>query len=77
MFEKIKEIIVRELGADESQVTMETSFKDDLGVDSLDLFQMVMAVEEEYDIEIPSEDIENISTVGEFVEYLKGKIDAE
>ncbi len=77
MFEKIKEIIVRELGADESQVTMETSFKDDLGVDSLDLFQMVMAVEEEYDIEIPSEDIENISTVGEFVEYLKGKTDAE
>lgn len=77
MFEKIKEIIVKELGADESQVTMETSFKDDLGVDSLDLFQMVMAVEEEYDIEIPSEDIENISTVGEFVEYLKGKTDAE
>lgn len=77
MFEKIKEIIVRELGADESQVTMETSFKDDLGVDSLDLFQMVMAVEEEYDIEIPSEDIENMSTVGEFVEYLKGKTDAE
>ena len=56
-----------------ADITMETSFKDDLEVDSLDLFELVMALEEEYDVEIPSEDLEQITTVGAVIEYLKNK----
>ena len=52
---------------------METSFKEDLGADSLDLFELVMALEDEYSVEIPSEDLEKLATVGDVVEYLKGK----
>lgn len=73
MFEKIQEIIVDQLNVDASEVTMEASFKDDLGADSLDLFELVMALEEEYGIEIPTEDLEQITTVGAVVEYLKGQ----
>lgn len=58
MFEKVKEIIASELGVEEDKITLESTFKDDLGADSLDLFQMVMSIEDEYGIEIPTEDLE-------------------
>lgn len=76
MFEKMKEIIVDQLSVEEELVTMEARFKEDLDADSLDLFEMVMAAEEEYGIEIPSEDLESISTVGDFVKYLEARVDA-
>ena len=71
MFEKIKELIVESLGIEEDQVTMEASFKEDLKVDSLDLFEMVMGLEEEFEIEIPTEDLEQIVTVGDVVKYIE------
>ena len=70
MLEKIKEIAADSLGADVSGLTAETSFKEDLGADSLDLFELTMALEDEYGIEIPSEDLEKIVTVGDVVEYV-------
>ena len=73
MLEKIKEIVADSLGADVESLTAETSFKEDLGADSLDLFELVMAFEEEYGVEIPSEDLEKITTVGDIVEYMKSK----
>ena len=72
-FEKIKAIIAEVLNVDENETTMETTFTDDLGADSLDLFELVMAFEEEYGVEIPSEDLEKITTVGDIVEYMKSK----
>ena len=71
MLEKIKEIAADSLGADVSTMTAETSFKEDLGADSLDLFEMVMALEEEFEVEIPSEDLEQITTVGDVVKYIE------
>ncbi len=68
---KVKEIIVEQLGVDAGQVTPEASFVDDLGADSLDTVELVMALEEKFDIEIPDEDAEKITTVGEAIEYLK------
>ena len=73
MFEKIREIICEQLSVDESEVSLEASFKDDLGADSLDLFELVMALEEEYGIEIPTDDLSKITTVGEVIEYLKAQ----
>ncbi|HIU03524.1 MAG TPA: acyl carrier protein [Candidatus Onthocola gallistercoris] len=73
MFEKIQEIVAEQLSVDKDSITMDTSFKDDLGADSLDLFELVMALEEEYDIEIPTEDLEKINTVNDVVEYIKSK----
>ncbi len=73
MFEKMQEIISERLSVDISEVQMETSFKDDLGADSLDLFELVMALEDEYSIDIPTEDLENMETVGDVVNYLKSK----
>ena len=73
MFERVKEIIEEQLNLDGVEITEESSFKDDLGADSLDLFEMVMAFEEEYNIEIPSEDLEQITTVGDIMEYMKSK----
>lgn len=70
-FEKVKEIVVDQLGADEDAVTMEASFVDDLGADSLDVVELIMALEEEFDIEIPDEDAEKIGTVGDAVAYIK------
>ena len=70
MLEKIKEIAADSLGADIESLTAETSFKEDLGADSLDLFELTMALEDEYGIEIPSEDLEKIVTVGDVVEYV-------
>ena len=63
MLERIKEIVSENLGVDAAQITEESSFKDDLGADSLDIFEMVMALEDEYEIEIPTEDLEKITTV--------------
>lgn len=70
-FEKIKEVIVDQLGVDESKVTLEASFADDLGADSLDIVDLIMGLEQEFDIEIPDEDAEKISTVGDAVNYIK------
>ena len=71
MLERIKELVADNLGADVSTLTETTSFKEDLGADSLDLFEMVMALEEEYDIEIPTEDLEKITTIGDVVVYIE------
>ncbi|HEY8422568.1 MAG TPA: acyl carrier protein [Thermoclostridium sp.] len=71
VFEKVKEIIVDQLGVDESEVTMEASFIDDLGADSLDIVELIMALEEEFDLEIPDKEAEKITTVGDAVEYIK------
>lgn len=71
MFEKIREIVVEQLGVDEEQVTLESSFVDDLGADSLDIVELVMALEEAFGVEIPDTDAEKISTVGDVVEYVK------
>ena len=73
MFEKIRDLIVEEVGVDADQVTMEASFKNDLNIDSLDLFEMVMALEEDFDVEIPSEDLEKMDTVGDIVAYIESK----
>lgn len=71
MLEKIKEIVADSLGADVADLTEATSFKEDLGADSLDLFEMVMAFEEAFDVEIPSEDLEQIATIGDVIGYLE------
>lgn len=68
--ERIKEIIMEQLGVEEDQITSEASFIDDLGADSLDTVELVMAFEEEFDVEIPDEDAEKIRTVKDVVEYL-------
>ena len=73
MLEKVKEVIEEKLNAEGVEITEETSFKDDLNADSLDLFELVMALEEEFDIEIPSEDLEQLVTVGDVLNYLKDK----
>lgn len=73
MLEKVKEIIAEQLNVDTAEITEETSFKDDLGVDSLDLFELVMAVEEEYGVEIPAEELEKLTTVGSVMDYLKAQ----
>ena len=73
MLEKMKEIIAEQLGVEEDEISLETSFKEDLGADSLDLFELTMSLEEEYDIEIPAEELGEIETVNDVVEYLKSK----
>ena len=70
-FEKLKAIIVEVLNVDENEVSMESTFIDDLGADSLDVFQIIMGIEEEFDIEIPNEEAEKIVTVGGAVEAIK------
>ena len=71
VFEKVKEIIVNQLGVTDTTVTLEASFIDDLGADSLDIVELVMALEEEFDMEIPDEDAEKVVTVGDVVDYIK------
>lgn len=71
MLEKMKEIIAEQLSVDAGSVTEASSFKEDLGADSLDLFELVMALEDEYSVEIPAEELEKMSTVGDVMEYLK------
>lgn len=70
-FEKVREIIADELGLNKSEIKMETNLADDLGADSIDLFQIVMALEDEFSIEFSNEDAEKIKTVGDVVEYIK------
>lgn len=73
-FEKLRDIIVEVLNVDETEVTMESTFIDDLGADSLDVFQIIMGIEEEFDIEIPNDAAENISTVADAVEQIKNAL---
>ena len=70
VFEKVREILVDQLDVDEDAVTMEASIQNDLGADSLDIVDLVMSLEEEFDCEIPDEEIENIKTVGDIVKYI-------
>lgn len=71
MLEKMTELLVDKLDLDDANITRETSFKDDLDIDSLDLFDLVMSVEEVFGVEIPSEDLESITTVGAMIDYLE------
>lgn len=68
---KVKEIVAEQLGVDEEEVVLDASFIEDLGADSLDIVELIMALEEEFDMEIPDEDAEKIVTVGDAVEYIK------
>ena len=77
MFEKIKEIMVEQLHVDEEVVTEQSSIKEDLGADSLDLFELVLALAEAFDIEIPTEDLEQISTVQDVMNYITNKVGNE
>lgn len=70
-FERVKSVIVDQLGADEASITLESSFVDDLGADSLDIVELIMGLETEFDIEIPDDQAEKISTVGDAVNYIK------
>ncbi len=74
VFEKVKGIIVDQLGTPEDNVKMDSSFIDDLGADSLDIVELVMAIEETFDIEIPDEDAEKVVTIGDVVKYISEKI---
>ena len=74
VFEKVKSIIIEQLGVADTAVTMEASFIDDLGADSLDIVELIMALEEEFDIEIPDADAEKVVTVGDVVEYIKDHV---
>lgn len=71
MLEKVIKVVADSLGMDESEIKAESSFKDDLNADSLDLFEMVMALEEEFEVEIPTEDLEGIVTVDDVVKYIE------
>lgn len=73
MLEKMKELIADQLSVDAETITEESSFKDDLGADSLDLFELVMALEDEYSVEIPADDLQKMATVGDVIKYLKDK----
>ena len=73
MLEKMKEIIADHLSVDADTITEDSKFKEDLGADSLDLFELVMALEDEYSVEIPAEDLEKLTSVGEVMDYLKAK----
>jgi acyl carrier protein len=74
MFEKIRDIVAEKVGVEPEEITMDTSFADDLEADSITLFELVMALEDEFDIEIDDESIEQITTVGDIVNYLEDSI---
>ena len=74
IFDKVKEIIIEQLGVAESTITTEASFIDDLGADSLDIVEIIMALEEEFDLEIPDSDAEKVVTVGDVVDYIKDNV---
>ena len=75
VFEKVRDILVEQLDVEEEKVTMEASISDDLGADSLDVVDLVMSLEEEFDVEIPDDQVENIKTVGDIVKYIEDNID--
>ena len=74
VFERVSKVVVDRLGVDESEVKLEASFRDDLGADSLDVVELVMELEDEFDMEISDEDAEKIATVGSAISYIEGKI---
>jgi len=74
VLDRVKELVVEQLGVDADEVTEDASFVDDLGADSLDIVELVMAFEEEFDLEIPDEDAETIKTVGDAARYIKEKL---
>ena len=73
MLERMREINAEQLNCEAETITADTSFKDDLGADSLDLFELVMALEDEYNLEIPAEELNELNTVGDVIEYLKDR----
>lgn len=73
IFDKLKELVVDQLGVEEDEVTMEASMQDDLGADSLDLVDLVMSVEEEFGVKVADEDLENIKTVGDIINYIEDR----
>ena len=73
IFDKLKELVVDQLGVEEDEVTMEASMQDDLGADSLDLVDLVLSVEEEFGVKVADEDLENIKTVGDIVNYIEDR----
>lgn len=75
VFEKVREILCDQLDLDEDKVTMEASITDDLGADSLEVVDLVMSLEDEFNVEIPDEEVENIKTVGDIVKYIEDKAD--
>lgn len=75
VFDKIKDVIVEQLDVEEDAVTMEASITEDLGADSLDVVDLVMSIEESFDVEIPDEEVENIKTVGDIVKYIENKVE--
>lgn len=75
IFEKLKSLITDQMGVPESSVTLDASFEEDLGADSLDTFELIMGLEEAFDIEIPEEDLVDMKTVGDVVNYLQRKLD--
>ncbi|MFH0801195.1 MAG: acyl carrier protein [bacterium] len=77
VFERVKKIVVDQLGVDEDQVTSEASFTDDLGADSLDTVELVMALEQEFNLEIPDEDAEKISNVSQAVQYIQEHLEQQ
>lgn len=74
VFEKIKNILAEQLDADAEEMTMETNIAKDLGADSLDVVELLMSIEDEFEVEIPDEEIENIKTIGELTEYIQNNI---
>ena len=74
VLERVSKVIVDRLGVDESEVTLQASFRDDLGADSLDVVELVMELEDEFDMEITDEDAEKISTVGDAIAYIESKL---
>ncbi len=75
IFEKIAGILAEQLGADENDMTMDTNIARDLGADSLDVVELLMAIDDEFGVEIPDEEIENIKTIGDLVEYIQSNTD--
>lgn len=75
IFDKVKDILIDQLDCEEEKVTMEASITDDLGADSLDIVDLVMSLEEEFDVEIPDDQVENIKTVGDIVKYIEDKVE--
>jgi len=75
ILEKVKKVIANQLSMEVEEINVESTFSEDLGVDSLEIFEIVMSLEEEFEIEIPNEDIENIKTIQDIVNYVKSKVE--
>ncbi|MBQ8202788.1 MAG: acyl carrier protein [Clostridia bacterium] len=75
VFEKIAQILAEQLDADVESITLETKIAEDLGADSLDVVELLMSIEDEFDVEVPDEEIENVKTVGDVVEYIQANMD--